>query len=200
MARKGYGGMITREQFCFFETRTVARLMCEEKTEKEIIEEVVTDNLFQYPTERTIKSVASACCKRMEALNNMELVNTVAYGSAEPAKQICLYAMMKQYPLVRDFMVRLVGEKYRNFDMSFGPLDMNTFFINLQSSNEEVAGWSDSTIDKLKQVLRRILIENEYLDNIKSDHLNPVFLENCLEAAIRESGDLDALPAFNCLN
>lgn len=199
MAKKGYGGMITREQFCFFETRTVARLMCEDKTEKEIIEEVIRENLFQYPTERTIKSVAAACCKRMTVLNSRELVNTVAYGSAEPAKQICLYAMMKQYPLVWDFMVKLVGEKYRNFDMSFGQLDLNTFFIDLQNSNEEVAGWSDSTIGKLKQVLRKILIENEYLDDTRSDHLNPVFLENCLETVIRENGDLNALPAFNCL-
>ena len=199
MTRNGYGGMITREQFCFFETRTIARLICEEKTEKDIMEEVVRDNLFQYPTERTIKSVAKACFQRMQGLNSEELVHIVAYGPLEEAKQICLYAMMKQYPLVRDFMVKLVGEKYRLFDMSFGALDLNIFFTNLQNSNEEVAGWSDNTIQRIKQILRKILVENEYLDDLKSDHLNPVFLESRLEAAIRENGDLSTLPAFNCL-
>ncbi len=195
-----YGGALTREQFCFFETRTVARLFCDGKTEKEAIDAVVTDNLFQYPTERTLVSIAKACYKRMAGLDDPSLVEVVASGSLEEAKQICLYAMMKQYPLVWDFMVRVIGEKYRVFDMSFDTMDMNTFFMRLKDSNEEVAGWSDSTIEKIKAVLRKLLVENEYLDGLKSDHLNPVYLESRLENCIRANGDEEALPAFNCLN
>ena len=42
--------------------------------------------------------------------------------------------------------------------------------------------------------------ETEYLDNLKSDHLNPVWLQPILENAIRSNGDLSALPAFNCFS
>lgn len=73
-----YTGVITREQFLFYEMRTTARL----------VEEGLT--------------------------------------AAEIAKQICLYAMMKQYRLVWDFMVTVIGEKYHLKDLSFGKIDLNT--------------------------------------------------------------------------
>ena len=68
-------------------------------------------------------------------------------------------------------------------------------------NNEKVFGktnWYDSTIQKIKQILCRILVECEYLDNIKSETLNPVYLYPELENAIRENGDYIALAAFNC--
>ena len=41
-----YKASLTREHFLFYETRTVASLMLQGKSEIEIIEEVVRDNLF----------------------------------------------------------------------------------------------------------------------------------------------------------
>jgi hypothetical protein len=43
-----------------------------------------------------------------------------------------------------------------------------------------------------------MLVENEYLDHIKADHINPVWLAPILDNAIRNSGDERALAAFNC--
>jgi hypothetical protein len=43
-----------------------------------------------------------------------------------------------------------------------------------------------------------VLVETEYLDNLKADHLNPVWLHPILENAIRSNGDTAVLPAFNC--
>ena len=53
---------------------------------------------------------------------------------------------------------------------------------------------------KVKQVLAKVLVENEYLDSLTSDRLNPVLISPLLENAIRASGQELALPAFNCLN
>jgi hypothetical protein len=72
--------------------------------------------------------------------------------------------------------------------------------MRLQEQDDWVATWSDSTISKLKQVLVKLLVDNEYLDSIKSDHLNPVWLNSILENAIRTNNDDAVLPAFNCLN
>ena len=44
----------------------------------------------------------------------------------------------------------------------------------------------------------RILVDTEYLDTLKSQRLNPVFLYSALENAIRLNGDEAMLPAFNC--
>ena len=84
--------------------------------------------------------------------------------------------------------------------MSFGKIDLNTYFMRLQEQNDAVAGWSDTTIAKLKQILARVLVETEYLDNVRSDHLNPVWLQPILEDAIRASGDVNLLPVFNCFS
>ena len=52
-------------------------------------------------------------------------------------------------------------------------------------------------ITKLKQIIARILVETEYLDDIRSDHLNPVWLNPILENAIKSNNDDIILPAFN---
>ena len=44
------------------------------------------------------------------------------------------------------------------------------------------------------------MVETEYLDDLKADHLNPVLIEPILENAIRAAGLEIALPAFNCLS
>lgn len=72
--------------------------------------------------------------------------------------------------------------------------------MRLQEQNDTVATWSESTITKLKQVIAKLLVENEYLDDVHSDHLNPVYLHPILENAIRSHGDLIVLPAFNCFS
>ncbi len=69
-APEQYRGSITREQWLVNETRIVARLRADEALTDadEVIEKVVAENLFGYPTERTVKSVARACNRRLEAL------------------------------------------------------------------------------------------------------------------------------------
>ena len=62
-----------------------------------------------------------------------------------------------------------------------------------------MATWSESTATKVKQVLAKILVENEYLDSLTSDRLNPVLISTVLENAIRSNGDEVTLSAFNCI-
>ena len=131
-------------------------------------------------------------------MEDESLISAVAFQPTEVAKQICLYAMMEQSRLIWEFMITVIGEKYRIKDMSFGRIDLNTFFMRLQEQNDIVASWSDSTIKKLKQIIARVLVETEYLDDTKADHLNPVWLHPMLENAIKSNGDRSVLPAFNC--
>ena len=190
---------ITREQFLFNEMRIVARLLNEGKSDNQIIQEVATNNLFQYPTERMIKNIAQVCLNRFNKANSQELVDIVANDSAEAAKQACLFLMMNYYRLVWEFMITVIGEKYRTMDNSFTKMDMNSFFTRLQEQNDTVASWSDSTITKCKQVLKKILVENGYLNNSKSEVLNPVLLDFRVKEAIEKINSREALIAFGCM-
>lgn len=195
-----YKASLTREQFLFYEMRTTAKLMSEGLQKDKIVERIVEDNLFQYPTEKSVKRMAKACISRLKAINDDILIQAIATQPADVAKQICLYAMMKQSRLVWDFMVTVIGEKYRLKDTTFGKIDLNVFFMRLQEQDDAVSTWSDSTITRLKQILTKTLVENEYLDNNKSNHLNQVWLNPALENAIKSNNEQVILPAFNCFS
>ena len=129
----------------------------------------------------------------------MGLIEAIATQPSAVTKQICLYAMMRRYRLVWDFMITVIGEKYKTLDMTLRKSDINGFFSRLQEQDDWVATWSESTVNRIKQVLRRTLVETEYLDDVQSELLNPVLISTILESAIRKQGLDIALPAFNCL-
>lgn len=195
-----YIASLTREPFLFYEMRTTAKLLSSGMSNNDVVTQITSDNLFQYPTEKSVARMAKACLKRLAAMDDNDLVRAIAQQPTDVAKQICLYAMMKQSRVMWEFMLTVIGEKYRLKDSSFGRIDLNTYFMRLQEQDDAVATWSEGTITKLKQVLAKVLVENEYLDDIRADHLNPVYLHPILENAIRCHGDLMVLPAFNCFS
>ncbi len=197
---KTYNASITREPFLFYEMRTTARLLSEGCTGEEAVTRIVDENLFQYPTERSIRRMAIACVRRLSCMNDRDLIEAIATKPQDVSRQVCLYAMMKEHRLISDFMLTVIGEKYRTQNMSFGKIDVNTFFLRLQEQDDAVATWSEQTIQKLGQVIVRILVDNEYLDGTKADHLNPVLISSTLENALQAGDDAYMLPAFNCFS
>ena len=193
-----YYASLTAEQFLFYVMRIVSKQHIEGRPIDAIVEYIKRDNLFQYPTERKVAKVARACHRRLVALNNEKLAYELANAPVDVAKQINLYAMMRYNRLVGEFMIGLIGEKFRQQDLSYTRKDINMFFSRLQEQNDDVAGWSEQTINKLKQVLTKCLIETEMLDNVRDATLNPIFISAELESGIRENNDLGALAAFNC--
>ena len=192
-----YKAVITREQFLFHEMRTTAKLMNKGLDDETIVNELIEDNLFQYPTEKMIKNLAKVCVARLHTINDKNLVEIIANGSAESAKQICLYAMMKHYLIVWEFMTTVIAEKYKLKDLSYSRKDINIFFTRLQEQSDVVASWSDSTIRKIKQVLTKMLVDNGYLDSTKSETLNPVLIDLDLKNVLEEKNEKYALAAFN---
>mgnify|MGYP000438704528 FL=1 len=193
-----YNGSLTREQFLFYETRITAQLICQNLPRDEIIERIKNENLFQFPTEKMVVSIARTCFRRLDALASDALVRLVADAPMETAKQVNLYAMMKDNRVVWDFMTTVIGEKYRTQALDFSPKDVSIFLFLLREQNDSVAGWSDSTVSKIRQVLIRILTECRYLDSIRASQLNWISIEPELEDEIRVQHDMAALPAFNC--
>ena len=192
-----YKATFTREQFLFHEMRVVASLMMEDKSDKEIIEMVFENNLFQYPTEKSVKRMTKNCLKRIRLLDD-RLIDIIANGASDSAKQVCMYAMMKQYRVINEFMISVIGEKFRLKDFSFSKRDVNTFFSRLQEQSDVVASWSESTIQKLKQVMIKMLVDTEYLDSTKSEVLNTILIDFVLKNVLIDERDFAALSVFNC--
>ena len=197
MYNSEYNGGLTREQFLFYEIRIVANLLSQGYSRDEILEKIKTENLFQFPTERMISTITKTCFKRIDALQSENLIENLANSYVDVSKQLNLYAMMRYNRIVWDFMVTVFGEKFRTQQLDFSGKDLNLFFFRLQEQNDNVASWSDSTIAKIKLVLKKSLIECDYLDNSKAEQLNTVYLFPELESGIQENGDKVVFPAFN---
>ena len=195
-APREYNGGITREQFLFFETKQVAKLKSEGYTNEEILKISFDENILQMKTEKSIKILTQACIRRLDNCGQ-ELCEVIANSSPDIAKQANLYAMMLQNRIVWDFMLNIIAEKYKSNNFSFSKKDINLFLSELASQNEQINTWSESTLTKIRSVLIKILAETDYLDNIKSETLNPVFLYEEVERVIVNKGDEIVLPAFN---
>lgn len=74
-------GSLTRAQFLYYEMRTTARLMMEQQSDEEIVRKIISDNLFQYPTEKSLRQMARVCLSRLHGLENESLVNAIAQSS-----------------------------------------------------------------------------------------------------------------------
>lgn len=83
-----YKASITREQFMFYEMRTTAKLLMEGLTDAEAVKRIISENLFQYPTEKQIRSQALACIKRLHGMNDESLVDDL-----DPAFRYCQAGM-----------------------------------------------------------------------------------------------------------
>ena len=197
-----YSGGLTREQFMFNEMRITARLTAEGLSDQEVLERVYNENLFQYPTEKEIKSKCKACQKRLAYLKEMpELMEALTSGTVSEAKQAALIAMMLQSRLLAEFMITVIGEKYRSLDMTITKKDMNIFFSNLAQQDEDVAGWSEKTVDRIKAVIRNCLKETEYIPpDPGSETLLPVYMSEELVQVLKDAGLSSWLPAFNVID
>ena len=192
-----YNGALTREQFMFQEMRIIARLRIKGFSDQEILDRVFQENLFQYPTEREIKSKCRACLKRLDSMADIPFaIEALANSAIGEAKQAALVALMCQSLLMQDFMINVIGENYRRLDMTLTRRYMNLFFDRLAEQDDNVASWSDQTIEKLKAVIRACLRETEYIQGT-NETLHPVLLCDDFANALKNAGRRNFLPAFN---
>lgn len=197
-----YNGSLTREQFLLREMRITARTLIQERFDQDrAIEHICTDNLYQYPTEREQRSIARACIRRLmgvssDAMTREALIDLVANGSSEQAAQVVVYALMCDNRLVWEFMTILVAERYSAHDLTLTNQDITSFVNGIAASNETVAGWSDATRNKIRQVLNRMLVDAGFKENVRTSELLPVYLDAELAHIMQANGDAPALAAF----
>ncbi len=200
-----YRGALTREQWLFREIRIVARLRLDEGlSDADIVERVVEQNLFQYPTERELKSIARALCRRLTALSDDEgrraqLAHLIAHGTVDQARQTNLYAIACDYRVMWEFMTVVVASKRRQLDAHLPKREIVSFLEGLRTQDEKVAGWSDATLNKIRQVFVKCLEECGMYDRA-SEQLTSVLLDFELEGLIRANDDAAILPAFGVMD
>jgi len=114
----------------------------------------------------------------------------------EVGKVINLYAIMKFDRLFYEFMKEVVAEKLNNNDYYLDKVDVNVFFAAKMEQSTFMAGWSDTTVAKLKQVFKKILLNASLLKDLKSNELNRLYIDERIKIHLNYLGDAKYLQAM----
>lgn len=71
-------------------------------------------------------------------------------------KLALFYLCLKSYPLVLDLQIEVALKKYKT-GSSLGTFDVTMRLDKLASENEDLASWSDGTLDKLNSQYRKVI-------------------------------------------
>jgi hypothetical protein len=183
-----YSANLTGASFLFFEFKQVIKLYQQGLSEKEIREKVIKENLFQYKHTSSLKRSLPSLIRRANVLDET-LRQMLLEGQLETGKVITLYAIMKTDRLFFEFMNEIIAEKFAENNYVLEKKDLNIFFTYKAEQNEKIAGWTDKTVKKLKQVYNKILFESGILRDKKSGKLNKLLLDEDLKRHLIYLGD-----------
>ena len=187
LAEIKYSAALTGEPFLFYESRQVARLKLSGRNRQQIREEIKSQNLFQYATEKSLAKRINAVQKRVDTLDKT-LLRFLAEKPSATAKIINLYAIMNTNKLMLDIMIEVIGEKFEQGNLILEKKDLNEFFAAKREQQENVARWSDETVAKLKRVLPRIVFEAGILVDRDTGILQRLTLDKDIEEYFRVHG------------
>lgn len=183
-----YGANLTGASFLFLELKQVIRLIEDGLSEKEIKEKILLDNIFQYEKTSSLKRMIPSLLKRASILDK-DMQRMILEEPVDIGKTINLYAIMKTDLLFFEFMNEVIKEKLQTNDYMFEKKDINTYFTYKAEQDEKVAGFSEQTVNKLKQVFIRILLEVGILKDKRSGELNRLFLDDRIKEHLLRIGD-----------
>ncbi|SMF90216.1 Putative inner membrane protein [Paenibacillus uliginis N3/975] len=184
-----YSATLTGAAFMLYEFKKVLSLLHEGRKESEIKEIVVSQNLFQYEVTSSLKRSLPSILRRVDTLDDT-LKTMVLKESLEIGKMINLYAIMKTDRLFFEFMNEVIREKLESNNYLFEKKDLNLYFASKAEQDPGVAGWTEKTVNKLKQVILRILLESGILKDKKTGELSRLMMEEQLKQHLIQIGDI----------
>lgn len=180
MDNRVYSGKLTGESFLLYELKIVAKLKKEGYSDKEIRKMVLEENLFQYKFTSSISRRLTPLLQRINLLDD-NLIDRLIEDPLGDGIVINLYSIMKNDRLFFEFMNEVMKEKLKNNNEVLEKKDMNIFFEIKMEQNEDIAGWSEATINKIKQVIRKILIEAKVIEDIKTGKVRKVIMSDWIK-------------------
>ena len=190
-----YSSVLTGAGFMLYEVKQVAKLKGQGFSDKEIRYKVLEENIFQYDKLSSVKTALRYILKRVDTLDEA-LRQLLIEESFEVGKVINLYAIMKFDRLFYEFMHEVIQEKLNNNNYYLDKVDVNSFFEVKMEQSVFMASWSESTVAKLKQVFKKILLNVGMLKDLKSGELNQLLIDDRISTHLKLIGDSNYLRAM----
>jgi hypothetical protein len=121
-------------------------------------ESIRDENLLQARTVSSMNRVGREVVQRLETLSGEELEFLLEASPQEQAHLLWI-AICRRYPLIADFAVEVVRERYLSLKSDLNLEDFDVFFNHKAEWHPELEKVRQVTRDKLRQVLFRMLRE-----------------------------------------
>lgn len=190
-----YSSVLTGAGFMLYEVKQVAKLKQQGYSDKEIRYKVLEENIFQYEKLSSVKRAMPYILKRVDLLDEL-LMQLLIDEPYEVGKVVNLYAIMKFDRLFYEFMQEVVAEKLNNNDYYLDKVDVNVFFAAKMEQSVFMTSWSDTTVAKLKQVFKKILLNAGLLKDLKSNELNRLYIDERVKIHLNHLGEAKYLQAM----
>lgn len=82
-----YRASLTRDPFLFYEIRTTATLLSDGMNDEQALERIISGNLYQYPTEKSVRRMSKACIARLRYMSDTDLIDAIAHQAQDVAKR-----------------------------------------------------------------------------------------------------------------
>ena len=96
---------------------------------------------------------------------------------------------MKNDRLFFEFMNEVMKEKLKSNNEVLEKKDINIFIETKIEQNEDIASWSNSTVNKIKQVIKKILMEAKVVEDNKTGIVKKIIMSDWIKNYLIKSGE-----------
>ena len=148
---------------------------------------VLNNNLLQARTQNTANRVCREIISRLKLMTSDQM-SILTEGFPKDQGYILWAAVCKRYRFIHDFAVEVVHEKFLNMDLQLTHDDYDLFFNLKAEWHSEIGHVKESTRNKLRQVIFKMMRECELLS--EGQMIIPILLNPSMEKCIQDDPDL----------
>ena len=161
-----------------------------------IVQKSISDNIFMVNTERRRKELAYKIISRVAALDDT-IIKMIAESPYNTSSVLSLYALMKTDRLVFEFMNEVIKDKIELMNYRLTDIELNQFILYKSQQSELIANWKEPNKAKVKNSLRKILIDATIIRDLGSVYMiMPPILDKSIIDHINQIGDKKYLEAM----
>jgi hypothetical protein len=134
------------------------------------IKDINAEKILSKGNERTSSREMAEFIKRYNSLTDSQK-SILIDGNIDEQKNITFLGILKSNSFIKDFVLEVARDKLMVFDFVLSDADFKSFVNRKSELHQELDEFADSTIDKARQTLFKILADAGLIDNIKSRNI-----------------------------
>lgn len=155
--------------FMYIESKRIAEMMLQEKTEEERRYEAIELNALQMPSPDRRATSYREISYRLSFLDEF-LLEKFIKSDADTAKAILAYAVLQADQLYYEFMREVYLEKILLLQKELTKKEVINFLYKKAEQSEVVAKWADNTKERLASGFLQVMRESGFIVSNHEEH------------------------------